>query len=78
MDWSKCEALESDPERQDGIWCLKGTRLPAYLVIEALSRGQTTDDLIDTYAVNSEQLKVLLRFVATSLEQEKPVHADSA
>jgi len=77
MDWSKCQALDSDQERQAGAWCFKGTRLPAHIVLEFLSRGYTVDDAIETYDVNPDQLKEVLRFVAESLEQEKPVHANT-
>jgi uncharacterized protein (DUF433 family) len=69
MDWSKCPVIESDPEKHSDDWCFKDTRLPVYIVIEAMSRGYTIDDMFDTYAVNPEQLKAFLRFVAESLEE---------
>ena len=77
MDWSKCSVLQSDPERKGGAWCFRDTRLPVHIVVEAMSRGYTIDDMIDTYAVNPDQLREFLRFVAMSLEQEKPVHTNT-
>ncbi len=72
MDWSKCQAIESDPETQGGAWCFRGTRLPVHIVLEFLSRGYTIDDAIDTYAVDPDTLKQVLQFVAESVEQEIP------
>jgi len=77
MDWSKCSVIESDPEKHGGDWLFKDTRLPVSIVVEALSRGLTVDDLIDQYSVDPEQLKHFLQFVAVSLEHEKPVHANT-
>lgn len=53
------------------------TRLAAHIVLEFMSRGFTIDDAIETYDVNPDQLKAVLRFAAESLEQEKPVHANT-
>jgi uncharacterized protein (DUF433 family) len=77
MNWTNCPVIESDPDRHSGDWVFKDTRLPVSIVVEALSRGLTVDDLIDQYSINPEQLKDFLQFVAASLEQEKPVHAHS-
>lgn len=71
LDWSKCPELEADPETQAGHWCFRGTRLSAHIVMEFMSRGYTIDDAIDTYAVNPDQLKAVLRFIATNLEESR-------
>jgi Protein of unknown function (DUF433) len=36
LDWSKCPAVESVPDRVGGAWVFKGTRLPVATVIENL------------------------------------------
>jgi uncharacterized protein (DUF433 family) len=76
LDWSKCPAVESDPEKHHGDLVFKGTRLPVALVFQCLADNATIDDLMDWYGANPEQVKELLKFIATTLEQ-MPVHADS-
>ena len=36
LDWSKCAAVESVPDRVGGAWVFKDTRLPVATVIENL------------------------------------------
>ena len=38
LDWSRCPAVESVPDRVGGAWVFKGTRLP----VTARSRGWNT------------------------------------
>ena len=76
LDWSNCPVVETDPERHHGDWVFKSTRLPVALVFQCLADNASIDDIMDWYGANPEQIKELLKFIATTLEQT-PVHANS-
>lgn len=76
LNWSECSAIESDPDKHHGDWVLKGTRLPVSIIFACLSDGATMDDLVDWYGVNPKQVKEILKFIATRL-QEAPIHANT-
>ena len=39
LDWSRCPAVESSPEKVSGAWVFRGTRMPVAAVIENLEGG---------------------------------------
>ncbi len=75
LDWSQCPAVESDPEKHHGDLVFRNTRLPVAIVFQCLADNASIDDIIDWYGADPEQIKAVLRFIATSLEQSA-LHAD--
>lgn len=71
LDWSKCSAVESVPDRVGGAWVFKGTRLPVATVIENLE-DLSVDEVIEQFDVSREQLETVLEFVAESLRSDIP------
>jgi uncharacterized protein (DUF433 family) len=45
IDWSKCEDVESVPDRQAGAWVIKGTRVPAQAVVDNAKAGCTAEEI---------------------------------
>ena len=43
------EFWEKDPKIMGGVLVLKGTRIPASLILKKLARGRTPDRLHETY-----------------------------
>ena len=41
--------LESDPEVCGGQVCVKGTRIPVTLILDALAAGETIEDILRGY-----------------------------
>lgn len=66
-DWSRCPAVESDPEKRGGALVFKGTRMPVSAVFNNLTT-MDVDELVEQFGVTREQVEDLLRFVADSTE----------
>ena len=77
LDWSKCPAVESVPDRVGGAWVFTGTRLPVATVIENLE-DLSIDEVIEQFDVTREQVEAILEFVAESLRSEVPTGARPA
>jgi uncharacterized protein (DUF433 family) len=73
MDWSKCPAVDRDPERMGGVWCFRGIRLAVVSLFEYLDKGSTVEEFLECFpAVTAEDVHEVLAFVMASLEQEQP------
>ena len=59
------ERLVADPEVCGGQVCVKGTRLPAALILGALAGGDTVDDLLRGYpGLTREDIAAVLAYGA--------------
>jgi uncharacterized protein (DUF433 family) len=76
LDWSKCPVVESRSDKHHGDLIFKDSRLPVAVVFQCLADNASIDDIMDWYGADPEQIKAVLKFIATSLEQA-PVHANS-
>ena len=55
--------IESNPEIMFGKPCIKGTRVPADLILRKLAASWTTADLLDAYPrITKEDIKACLLF----------------
>lgn len=71
IDWSQCPAVESVPEKLDGTWVFRDTRLPVATVIENLE-DLSMEEVMEQYDVSREQIAAVLEFVARSLRESVP------
>ena len=70
MDWSRCIAVDRNPEKLGGEWCFRGTRLPVAALFEHLDQGSTVDEFLEWFpSVSREQVHQVLAFAKSSLEQ---------
>ena len=80
LDWSQCDAVESDPGTVSGAWVFRHTRLPVATVIENLE-DLSVEEVMEQFDVTREQITAVLDFVAQSLKTSAPasapVHAHS-
>ena len=74
LDWSKCSAVESVPDRVGGAWVFRGTRLPVATIIENLA-DLSVDEVVEQFDVTREQVEAVLEFVTESLRSEEPTGA---
>ena len=69
LNWSQCDAVESDPGKLSGAWVLKGTRMPVAVIFDNLEAGASLDDLMEWYdGLDRDQVRAVLHFAAASLE----------
>ena len=47
--------ITSNPKILHGKACIKGTRIPVYLILDLLASGMTKDQIIDEYPDLTEQ-----------------------
>jgi uncharacterized protein (DUF433 family) len=66
LDWSKCPAVESVPDKRSGEWVFKGTRVPVTTVFENLEH-MSVGEVAEQFDVTREQIEAVLDFVAQSL-----------
>lgn len=68
------EHVEVNPKVMAGQPVVKGTRLPVYVIVEAIAEGDTVGDLLEAYPfLTREAIHQALRFAAqmsrTGLEE---------
>jgi uncharacterized protein (DUF433 family) len=68
LDWSRCPAVESVPDRRSGAWVFKDTRMPVATVFENLEAGSDIEEIIEQFHVTREQIQAVLEFAARSLD----------
>jgi len=72
LDWSRCPAVESVPDRRSGAWVFKDTRMPVSTVFENFESGATIDEIMEWFDVTREQVVSVLEFAAQSLDAPAP------
>jgi uncharacterized protein (DUF433 family) len=70
LDWSRCAAAESVPDRVGGAWVFKGTRLPVATVVDNLE-DLSVDEVMEQFDVTREQITTVQGFVAQSRAERK-------
>lgn len=68
LDWSRCPAVESVPDRLGGAWVFKDTRMPVSAIFENIEAGSDIDEIIEQFHVAREQVLAVLEFAARSLD----------
>lgn len=65
------ELVEARPDVMMGKPCLKGTRIPVYLILEKLAAGESTDAILNAYPqLRSEHVQASLRYAALLAAEE--------
>ena len=69
------ERISVDPDIQHGNPCIKGTRTPVYVILEALSLGLSLEKIKSEYPpLTDEDIRACLLFAALlAKEQEVPI-----
>ena len=69
LDWTTCEAVERNPEKQSGAWVFRGTRVPVSALFENLEGGATLDQFLAWFpGVARVQAEAVLEHAARSLQ----------
>jgi uncharacterized protein (DUF433 family) len=63
--------ISSDPDILHGKPCIKGTRIPVYLIVSLVAEGETVENIIKDYpSLTLEDIKAALRYAAKLSEYE--------
>ena len=63
MNWR--DHIWSDPDRMHGVPCMKGTRIPVYVILDNLADGETAETILDQYpSLTPEHISAALSFAA--------------
>ena len=66
------EAVARDPEVMSGALCFKGTRVPVYLLFDALKNGRSTTQFLTSYSwLNPDAVEAVLSVSQSALEDLK-------
>lgn len=58
--------IEIKPDVMLGKPCLKGTRIPVYIVLEKLGAGETVDDILAAYPqLSKDHISAALQYAAS-------------
>ncbi len=72
MSWQ--HHIESHPTVMHGAACIKGTRIPASVVLDNLAAGMTPDELIREYpSLTHEAIQAALAYAA-ALARERVIN----
>ncbi|MBS3772160.1 MAG: DUF433 domain-containing protein [Bacteroidales bacterium] len=63
--------ISSDPEICHGKPCIKGTRIPVYLIVSLVAEGATVEDILKDYpSLTEEKVEAAIRYAAKLCEYE--------
>lgn len=69
LDWSKCAAVERDPQKLGGAWVFRGTRVPVSALFENVEGGATVDQFLQWFpGVTRAQVDAVLEHAARSVQ----------
>lgn len=72
MDWSRCSAVERNPDRVSGAWVFAETRVPVLALFENLEGGASIDDFLSWFqGVTRAQVEAVLEYTIQSLKTER-------
>lgn len=65
------DRISSDPDICHGKPCIKGTRIPVYLIVALIAEGEKVENIIKDYpSLTPEDIKAALHYSAKMCEYE--------
>ena len=63
--------ISSDPDICHGKPCIKGTRIPVYLIVSLVAEGESIESIIQDYpSLTPEDIKAAIHYAARLCEYE--------
>jgi uncharacterized protein (DUF433 family) len=67
-NWNKCSAVERDPDKLNGAWVFRGTRVPVSALFENLKDGATVAQFLEWFpGVDGRNVEAVLAHEMESL-----------
>lgn len=61
-----------DPKRHGGEPCIKGTRIPAGVIVASIADGDSVEDLLKAYpALTREDIQAALHYAAEAVRESR-------
>jgi len=68
----KFERITVEPEKMDGMPCIRGLRVPAATVVAMVAEDMSEDEILDSYPdLEREDIREALRYTADALRERK-------
>jgi len=65
------QRISSDPDICHGKPCIKGTRIPVYLIVSLVAEGESIESIIQDYpSLTPEDIKAAIHYAARLCEYE--------
>ncbi len=65
------QRILSDPDICHGKPCVKGTRIPVYLIVSLVAEGESVESIIEDYpSLTPEDIKAAISYAAKLCEYE--------
>ena len=65
------ERISSNPEILHGKPCIKGTRIPVYMIVSLVGEGVSIDEIIKDYpSLTPEDIKAAVKYASKLCEYE--------
>ncbi len=65
------DRISSDPDILHGKPCIKGTRIPVYLIVSLVAEGVSTQEIIKDYpSLTHEDIKAAVKYASKLCEYE--------
>ena len=68
------DRISIDPKICHGKPCIKGTRIPIFVILDALAAGMTYEEISEDYPpITSDDIKAALQYAALLANEEEVV-----
>jgi uncharacterized protein (DUF433 family) len=64
IDWTDCPLVEINPRKLSGAPILKGTRMPADVVLENYQGGSSVEEIAEDFDIPETSIRSLLAYAA--------------
>lgn len=65
------ERISSDPDILHGKPCIKGTRIPVYMIVSLVAEGVSVEEIIKDYSsLTTEDIKAAVKYASKLCEYE--------
>jgi len=65
------DRISSDPDILHGKPCIKGTRIPVYLIVSLIAEGVSVEEIIKDYpSLTAEDIKAAVKYASKLCEYE--------
>jgi len=63
--------ISVNPNIMHGKACIKGTRIPVYIVLEMLAAGDSTDEILKSYpSLTKQDIRAAIEYAAETVKEE--------
>jgi len=67
----KFQRITMDPEKMDGMACIRGLRIPVATVVGMVAEGMTEKEILESYPdLNVEDIRESLHYAAEALREK--------